>query len=104
MVQTIKTIQNFQVFHVSAELYEQAFCGSVQKRLFLWTWGQRGHEELHLVHKVASLHLAPVHLLVRPSEVAPLGVLDHVAFGQLLGLAAGELDQNLAAALRPVAH
>lgn len=87
---------------------KRAVYRSAQKRffsaMFLWTRSQRGHEELHLVDEVASLHLAPVHLLVWSSEVAPLGVLDHVAFGQLFGLAAGELDQNLAAALRPVAH
>lgn len=65
---------------------------------------ERGHEQLHLVHKVASLHLAPVHLLVGAPQVGPLGVLHHLALGLLLVLTAGELHQNLTAALRPVTH
>lgn len=70
----------------------------------LRTWRQRSHQQLHLVDEVASLHLAPVHLLVRPPELTPLGVLDHVALGQVFDLAAGELDQNLTAALWAVTH
>lgn len=70
----------------------------------LRTRSQRSHEELHLVDKVSSLHLAPVDLLVRPPEVAPLGVLDGVALRQLFGLAAGELDQDFAPALWAVTH
>lgn len=70
----------------------------------LRTRSQRRHQQLHLVDKVASLHLAPVYLLVGPPELAPLGVLDHVALGQVFDLAARELYQNLAAALRAVTH
>lgn len=66
--------------------------------------GEGGHEQLHLVDEVAPLHPAPVHLLGRPPELAPLGVLDDVALRQLFDLAARELDQDLAAALRSVAH
>lgn len=72
--------------------------------LSLRTGSQSSHEELHLVDKVSSLHLAPVDLFAWPSEVAPLGLLDDVALRQLFGLAAGELDQNFAAALWTVTH
>ena len=65
---------------------------------------ERGHEKLHLVHKVPSLHLAPVHLLVGSPQVGPLGVLDHLALGLVLVLAARELDQYLTAALWTVTH
>lgn len=78
--------------------------GVRRQRLYLRTGSQCSHEELHLVDKVSSLHLAPVDLFARPSEVAPLGVLDDVALRQLFGLATGELDQNLAAALWAVPH
>jgi len=70
----------------------------------LRTGRQRGHEELHLVDEVPSLHPAPVDLFARPPEVAPLGVLDDVALRQLFGLAAGELDQDFAPALWAVTH
>lgn len=63
-----------------------------RQRLDLRTGSQCRHEELHLVDKVSSLHLAPVHLFVWPPEMAPLAVLDGVALRQLFGLAAGELD------------
>lgn len=72
--------------------------------LCLRTGGERCHEQLHLIDKIASLHLAPVHLLVRAPKVAPLCVLDDVAFWQLFALTARELDQNLAAALWAVTH
>lgn len=70
----------------------------------LRTGSQRRHEELHLVDKVSALHLAPMDLFVRPSEVAPLGVLDDVALWQLFDLAARELHQNFAAALWAVTY
>lgn len=72
--------------------------------VYLRTGSQCSHEELHLVDKVSSLHLAPVHFFARPSEVAPLGLLDDVALWQLFGLAAGELDQNFAPTLWAVTH
>ena len=53
---------------------------------------ERGHEKLHLVHKVASLHLAPVDLFVGAPQVGPLCVLDHLALGLVLVLTARELD------------
>lgn len=71
---------------------------------YLRTRSQCRHQQLHLVHKVSSLHLAPVDLFARPSEVTPLALLDDVALRQLFGLTAGELDQNFAAALRAVTH
>lgn len=43
-------------------------------------------------------------LFAGPPEVAPLGVLDDVIFGQLFALAARELDQNSAAALGAITH
>lgn len=70
----------------------------------LRTGSQRRHEELHLVDKVSALHLAPMDLFVRPSEVAPLGVLDDVALWQLFDLAARELHQNFAAALWAITY
>lgn len=78
--------------------------GEWKTRPRLRTGSQCSHEQLHLVDKVSSLHPAPVDLFVRPSEVAPLGVLDHVALRQLFGLAAGELDQNFATAFWAVTH
>lgn len=72
--------------------------------MYLRTGSQCGHEELHLVDEVSSLHLAPVDLFARPSEVTPLGLLDDVALRQLFGLAARELDQDFASALWTIAH
>lgn len=73
-------------------------------RLYLRTGSQCSHEELHLVDKVSSLHLAPVDLFAWPSEVTPLGVLDDIALWQIFDLAAGELDQNFAPAFWAVTH
>lgn len=73
-------------------------------RLNLWAGSHCCHQELHLVDKVASLHFAPLDLFAGSPEVAPLGVLNDVVFWQLFALAAGELDQNSAAALWTVPH
>lgn len=70
----------------------------------LRTGSQRCHEELHFVNKVPALHLAPVDLFVWPSEVAPLGLLDDVAFWQLFDLVASELHQNFAPALWAITY
>lgn len=72
--------------------------------MYLRAGSECSHEELHLVDKVSSLHLAPVDLLAGPSEVAPLGVLDHVALWQLFSLTAGELDQNFTPALWAITY
>lgn len=78
--------------------------GVCRQRLYLWTGSQCRHEELHLVHKVSTLHFAPVDLFARPPEVTPLGLLYDVALWQLFALVAGELDQNFAPTLWAVTH
>lgn len=70
----------------------------------MWTGSHGCHQDLHLVDEVASLHLAPVDLSAGPPEVAPLGVLDEVVLGQLFAVAAGQLDEDPAAALWAVPH
>lgn len=65
---------------------------------------ERGHQQLHPVDEVASLHAAPVHLAARTPQLAPLGLLHHVALQRLLAVAAGELHRHPAAALRPVTN
>lgn len=74
------------------------------RRVFLRTGSQCSHEQLHLVDKVSSLHLAPVDLFAGPSEVTPLGLLDDVALRQVFGLTARKLDQDFAATFWAVTH
>lgn len=84
--------------------YGETIQGVCRPRLYLWTGSQCRHEELHLVHKVSTLHFAPVDLFARPPEVTPLGLLYDITLWQLFALVAGELDQNFAPTLWAVTH
>ena len=102
--------QKIDDLQVRRDLIDLLLSPNVRPRIgtlgFKWlrTGSKCCHEKLHLVNKVASLHLAPMDFLIGPSEMAPLAVLDDIALGYLFALVARKLDQNLAPTLRTITH